>query len=1167
MTPRAAFDPMTLRITPGPLVLEASAGTGKTFAIVQLAVRILLGDTDVASRGPRHLLLVTFTRAATAELKERLRTAIRAVEAIHKQRREARTEESWIPPLLARIGTDADARITRLVERLDELSVTTIHGFCVGVLEEFPHECGVRSDLVFQDQDTGLVAEVLDDLLRSRGWIDPWRANAMVAAGWQRAELIKLVDELRRHGTAHPVPAPDIEGGLSRLQDTIARARLVWSRPAIESLMDAVTWFETKPLFDPVVRATVLDGIEALLSGDPTGLSALGFFNADALWDTMRKRGKEQKTPAEALRDDPAVAALQEVGAAADLWYRHLKVELGRDVLLRLPERKLAEGIATFSDQIRLVHDGLTHPVSGGRLASSLRERFDAVLVDEAQDTDPAQWAIFRTAFDDKPLVIVGDPKQAIYGWRGADLQAYLDTRAAAGPKRRAQLDKNWRSSPALLGALEQLWTRRPEPFAVSEREMAFVQVQAAREGTAMRDPASPAAFRWLVAPALDNVGAVRDAIRQAMVAEIERLLHEATWDGRAVAPRDIAILTRNHKEAAACREALIDRDINAVVSGSGDVTESAVWREVATLVDLIGNPTGIYANRAGAATHLAGIPAEDLVTWLSDDQAPSKLAWGKTIAEAAERASTRGTFAALVGLLGEQGAVVRLAARPDGERWLTDLRHVLELVQEAELEVGPQPIRLAQWMTHWAAEVDGTAERRQLRLESDADAVQVRTMHAAKGLEYPIVFVPSCWDEKKSPTGDPLLVRGDDGWQAVFTHAHNRDGAVLQAAAASWQEELRLCYVALTRAKGRVYAAVGCGAKQTARGPLGWLLRPSDEGRANDEWPAVVAAVEEMAAASGGAIDVMTTDGIAGRAPVEPNHEAVVLSPRVDPVRPIRSWTVTSYTGITSGKEAATDRSDPGEPIDRTPRTALDLLPPGAASGIAVHRIFELLEFDAAPATIHATCTEVLGAQGLLGALSAGDQSAVVDATASAVAHVLAAPVPGWGFALRDVPRSKTLREWRFNLSLEGFDLADLAAGYREAGGWLAPYADRVAKLSKGALDGFLNGVIDLAFQHEGRWYIADWKSNHLGQAPGAYALDALRQEMMEHHYVLQYQLYLIALERFLRNRVPGWDPATMLGGVAYVFVRGVGEGEDGWFVEGEGFTPPPGGAAGSPR
>ncbi len=1154
MTPRPAFDAMTLRITPGPLVLEASAGTGKTFAIVQLAVRILLGDTDVTARGPRHLLLVTFTRAATAELKERLRTAIRAVEAIHKERREARTEESWIPPLLARIGGNADARITLLVERLDELSVTTIHGFCVGVLEEFPHECGVRSDLVFQDQDTGLVAEVLDDLLRSRGWIDPWRANAMVAAGWQRAELIKLVDALRRHGTAHPVPAPDSEGGLSRLQDAIARARLVWSRPAIESLMDAVTWFETKPLFDPVVRATVLDGIEALLSGDPTGLSALGFFNADALWDTMRKRGKEQKTPAEALRDDPAVAALQEVNEAAELWYRHLKVELGRDVLLRLPERKLAAGIATFSDQIRLVHDGLTHPVSGGRLATSLRERFDAVLVDEAQDTDPAQWTIFRTAFENVPLVIVGDPKQAIYGWRGADLQAYLDTRTAAGPARTARLDKNWRSAPPLLGALEALWTRNVTPFAVPEEEMAFVPVQAARTGNALTDPASAAAFRWLVATEPLNVDQVRDGIRAAMVTEIERLLQEATWDGRQVAPRDIAILTRNHKEAAACRQALIDRDINAVVSGSGDVTESAAWREVAILVDLIGNPTGQYASRAGAATLLAGFSAEELVAWLSDDQAPARLAWSATIAEAADRAASRGTFAALVRLLGERDAVVRLAARPDGERWLTDLRHVLELVQEAELEIGGQPIRLAQWMTHWAAKSDGTAERRQLRLESDSDAVQVRTMHAAKGLEYPIVFVPSCWDSKPSRADDPLLVRGEHGWRAVFAHAEDHTAAATAAGAASWQEELRLCYVALTRAKGRVYAALGCGANQTARGPLGWLLRPDDEGKAKDQWPQVLEAVHELAAASGGAIDVMTAEGIAGRAPVEPTHSEVVLSARVDPTRPMRSWTVTSYTGLTSDREAEADLYDPGVPIDRTPRTALDLLPPGAASGIAVHRIFELLDFDSDADTIHQICAEVLSAQGLLAALGADDQTRVVNATAAKVATVLAAPVPGLGFALRDVPSSRTLREWRFNLSLEGFSVADLAAGFRETGGWLAPYADRVEKLSKGELDGFLNGVIDLAFEHEGRWYIADWKSNHLGHAPGAYALDALRQEMMQHHYVLQYQIYLIALERFLRNRVPGWDAATMLGGVAYVFVRGVGDGEAGWFVEGLG-------------
>lgn len=1154
MTARA-FDAMALEVTPGPLVLEASAGTGKTFAIVQLAVRVVLGDTAVATRGPRHLLLVTFTKAATAELKERLRTAIRAVEAIHRGRRAARAEEQWIVQLLARIGPDATTRVANVVERLDELSVTTIHGFCVGVLEEFPQECGVPTDLVFQDDDASLVAEVLDDLLRARMWTDPWTATGITSAGWKREGLIRLVRDLRMHGTTTPRPAPAHEPALQRFQAALQSAAGAYDHNRLAELMAAVIWKNDSQLGDPTAESVILDQLDALLGGDPAAMGVLSLFDEKKLWDAMRKQKKEEKGPANALRDDPAITALAGAIAHRDEWLEHLRVALMVELLERLPARKLAERVATFGDQIRLVSEALVHPMTGGRLAAAMHERFDAVLVDEAQDTDPAQWSIFTTAFDTRPLVIVGDPKQAIYGWRGADLDAYLETKRRAGESRTSQLDTNWRSTPRLLAALEAVFTRAPDPFAVAEADMPFVSVKPGRDGDPLQDPAGDEPFRWLVAPELEKIDDVRARIRDAVVTEIGRLTQEATLDGRPVAPRDIAVLVRSNNDASAYQAALTAAGINAVVAGAGDVTASAAWREVATLVDLLGNPGSDYALRGAAATLLIGVPARELAAWRDDPDVASRQAFATAVEKATELADRRGTFAAVVGLLGQHDAAVRLAARPDGERWLTDLRHVLELLQEAEQEVGAQPIALAQWMAHWPEESDGTRERKQLRLESDADAVQVRTMHAAKGLEWPIVFVPSCWDGKNQSPKGPVLIRENGEWTAVFGHDPDRATAVQVAGEASWQEELRLCYVALTRARARCYAALGCGNSQTARGPIGWLLRPEGAGpddKAKEEWPLVRQVVHELVEASGGTMALLEVGDLAEHSPVAPTAEPVALAARVDPWRMVRSWRTTSYTNLTSGADADADVADPGEPIDRTPRVDLDLLPAGATSGVAVHRIFELLDFDAPRDRIVETSQSVLDRVGLLGGLVPDEAGRVLAATATMTETVLAAQIPGWGFALRDVSRARTLREWHFNLALDGFDVAQLAEGYRASGGWLAGYADRVAALSKGSIDGFLSGVIDLAFEHAGKWYIVDWKSNHHGHAPGAYAPEALRREMMANHYVLQYHLYLLALERFLRNRVPGWDPATMFAGVAYVFVRGVGaDGENGWYLD----------------
>lgn len=1147
---RSPFDAMALDVAPGPMVLEASAGTGKTFAVVQLALRILLGDTAVRSRGPRHLLLVTFTKAATAELKERLRAAIRAAEAIAAGRRAADEKEAWITELLARLGDEAGPRIAAVVERLDELAVTTIHGFCVGVLEEFPHECGVTGELDFQDDDADLIVELLDDAIRRAAWTDPWQAAGLVALGTDRAALLKVVRTLSTHGHTIVEPTPDPATHLAALTAELDRVRGAWDRDRVERLMDAVTWNEKEVLSFPQVRSTVLDGVDALLAGDPSGLAMLPSFAPKPLWEAMRKRG-DQKPPAVALRDDPGVLALQQVMAAVESWRVHLRTAIAISIAERLPERKAADGVATFSDQIRLVSEALGREGGAGRLATALHDRFDAILVDEAQDTDPAQWTIFREAFRDRPLIIVGDPKQAIYSWRGADLQSYLETRQQAGDARTARLDRNWRSAPRLLRALEQLFTRADEPFGVSHDEMPFVAVSAARKADGLSDPASAAPFRWLVDRELTGVEDVRTRIRGRVVEEIVRLVGDAMLGDRKVAPRDIAVLVRKNKEAAAYCEALKAAGINAVVAGVGDVTESSAWQEVWALLEAISNPVSEYALKSAAATWLAGIPAELLARWQTDPLDAGVERWRERIREATRRAEQQGAFVALSWLLGECDAVTRLAALPGGERRLTDLRHVLELVQEADQEVGGHPIRLVQWMLHWPDASASESERRQLRLESDSDAVEVRTMHGAKGLEWPIVFVPTCWQEPWDQRESPLLARRDGRWHAVFEHAEEYPATDAAAASVSWQEELRLCYVALTRAQSRCYAAVGCGTGQKKRGPIGWLLRPpgaDPEGRPKDEFDAVVREVEALVAASDGTMDLVEDSDEVGRSPVPIAGEALALAPRDDPPRDYATWRITSYTRIVAGVDADADVADPTAVIDRTPRTDLDLLPPGATTGVAIHRIFELLDFGASLDRIGSTTEQVLDGLGLLGGLGDDERARLLRATTDAVHRVLVTPVPGWGFALAEVPRERTLREWGFNLSLDGFDLGTIAARLRATGGWQAGYADRVERLTLGELRGFLTGVLDLAFERDGRWYIVDWKSNHLGSAPDAYAPEALQGEMTKHHYVLQYELYREALGRFLARRGGGGLAPAHVG---YVFVRGWAETSGGWFVD----------------
>ncbi len=1100
--------PLNASIRPGPLVLEASAGTGKTYAIIQLALRILLCTTDVPSRGPRHLLLITFTRAATAELQERLRSAIRAAEAIHHGRRAALPTEQWIEELLATVPLE---QTTALLTRLDDLAVTTIHGFCAGVLNEFPAECGVREDLDVQDDTTQLATAVLDDVLRARTWQDPWTAALIASARWQSADLLKLIAE-------HPMdPNRDpVADGVAGLQQS---CRLLvegmaphWNARRLSDVMDEVLWFDRSALSQPVVRQEHVAAIDRLMAGDPTGLTSLQVFDHASLLKDIRKQSKVERAARDRFLDYLTVMALGEANAARQRWEEALQRAVVAEVAGRLPERRMREGVITYDDQVRLVRDALRAADRGDRLREALHQRYDAVLVDEAQDTNPDQWQVVDTIFAKRPRIIVGDPKQAIYGWRGADVQAYLDARASAGPDRTMRLDHNWRSTPDLLAALEQLFTRAPAPFNVPAADMDFVPVRAAAQRAVLDDPGSSAALRWVIDTDGGTADVKRNRLCRTIVHEIRRLLTAATLGGHPLRPGDIAILVRTHHEATRYRHALQDAGIHAVSAGTGDVAITRSWRELELLVRAIAAPTHARRRRAAAATTLIGVSAAELVTWSMDPACPAAVTWEAQLVELREQADWAGTFVALTHLLGRRDVVSRLAAMPRGERHLTDLRHALSLIQDAESGLGRSPRRVAEWMRYLTTEGEagsGRSEHRQLRLESDADAVQIRTIHVAKGLEYPVVFVPSGADEGRKRQNVDL------------------------------GEALRLFYVAVTRAESRCYLAAAVdSAGVSQRTPLGYLLRPVPE---SDGAATFADTVDTLIAASDGAMDRVQLTSV----PPLPAPPPPVLAARVDAPRPLTTWSITSYTRLIAGEyeragATPSDIADPGEEAPSRSAHPLDLLPVGARSGLAIHTLFERIPFDADDAAIDHTVRQTLSQAGIGSHFGSSRKQELVGAVGRMVADTLRKPIAGLDFCLADVPKTAMLREWTFHLCVTREDLPAMVERFRARGGEFAEYADALAPLASRGIEGYLTGTVDLAFAYQGRWYLVDWKSNRLGADASAYSLVALRAAMGAHHYYLQQELYRMALDRYLRQRLPTWDPATMFGGAGYAFVRG---------------------------
>lgn len=1073
----------------GTTVLEASAGTGKTYTIAALTARYLAeGAVELG-----ELMLITFGRNASLELRLRVRERLVATEAALRAKREGGSG-----PALDEVGTllcaaegqelDArHARIARALAEFDAATIATTHEFCLQMLDGL----GVLGDrepqTVFVEHLGDLVREVTSDLY------------------------------LRRYATAGRAPF-GFEEALALAQRAVGavHARLV---PA---------------------------------AGDP----------------------------------DEASDAAERVGFATEV-----RAEVER--------RKLTGRLFTYDDMLTRLRGALAHPRWGRAAADRLRSRYRVVMVDEFQDTDPVQWEILRRAFHGHAtLVLIGDPKQAVYAFRGADVFSYLEAREQAGTV--ATLATNWRSDDALVRAFGAL----TGGAALGDERIVVGPVEASHRERRLRsaDGSAPAALRVRVrpheadAPEVPTVGTVRPEILTDLVAEVTATLGSGTelcLDGswRPVQPRDVAVLVRTNKLGDAVREALVGAGVPAVMLGADSVFSSPMAAEWLTLLTALEQPRQQLVRRA-ALTPFVGWTFAQL-SEASEDQL-TELAqrvrwWSRVLAG-------RGVAALLETLTADTGLPERMLGTVGGERRLTDLRHLTEVLHGA-MVAGPLGVgALREWLHDRMSEAqaqrvgDGTR-----RLETDAEAVTVVTVHRSKGLEYPLVYLPDAWDRhvKNKDEGRTLQLH-ENGVGVLDVGGRSGTGRAERfraAAAEDAGDSLRLLYVALTRAQCQV-VAWWAPSHNTAASPLHRFLYRTP-------------AVGEVPAPT----YPLSGDPTSAR-PLGPDVSLERLVPRPDtPWRtesPQRAamgvrtfsraldlrWRRTSYSALTAAVHGV-DLSTPAvgseaEPLheddessqaasspDRQPSDGADgplaapspmgELPSGVDFGTAVHSVFELVD-----PTADDLAAELRRATGL--ALDrAGGTTLGVEQLATALLPCFRTPLGplAGGLRLADVARSDRLAELTFEMPLAGGDapgsvevtvaaLAPLVRRHLPAGDPLRRYADLLdhPALASEPLRGYLTGSIDAVLRVRDaagvpRYLVLDYKTNWLGGFDGRpltvgdYTPDRLVEAMTAAHYPLQALLYAVAVHRMLRWRQPGYDPGTHLGGVLYLFVRGMA-GED---------------------
>jgi exodeoxyribonuclease V beta subunit len=1173
------LDPLTFPLD-GLRLIEASAGTGKTYAIANLFVRLVAEQ----GLGVERILVVTFTRAATEELRGRIRE--RLGEALTAMQ-DGQGDDDFLNALGRRCGEAGPQRLRAALLAMDEASIHTIHGFCQRVLTDHAFESGAgfEAELVMDDLDYR--TQAMRDFWRRRCYPLAPEPAAWVHEAWGTPDaLLKVLGDAFSHHRVRLLPEgqPDLDGARVLVAPLHAEAMALWraERDAIVELLvqhKAIGHAEKTYRQDKVEAAAAeLDGwlVEgaSLLNPPP----AVGFFSRSVLGEARTKTAlkKGLGAPEHALFDlfeqiHPVTARLRRDFLVA------LQVEALQWVRDEIHRRKSAANVLAPDDLLLGAHRALHGPGAGG-LACCVRETWPVALIDEFQDTDPLQYEIFQRVYDgaaDGALVMIGDPKQAIYGFRGADLFTYLE--AARNPQGRYSLDTNWRSTDRLVQAVNALFGG-DAPFVLYGL-MAYRPVRSA--GRAEEKPLrvagdrSAAVHLWRLRLTEENQyrGVIKadwanPSMAQACSAEIARLLNlsragQATLGGEPLQARNIAVLVRDRHEATRVREALWRRGIGSSFISRDSVYDSAEAHWLLALLEAVADEGAEHTLRRALAGGILGWDAEGLERLNHDEGLLEAVQ--ERFADYARHWQRRGLAPMLTRLLHGEGVPARLLARADGERALTNLRHLGEQLQAAAAEVHGGPRGLLRWLRERMI-ADGDSEEAQLRLESDENLVQIVTLHKSKGLQYPVVFLPYPWRCRPvTETSWRLAFHDDRGRFTLDLGSDRFSDHVAPAERERLAEDVRLLYVALTRAEHRIYLPWGHvhGAGGSA---FAYLLHGQDRTeldesiihrrlqRLCDEHPESFALLDLPEESTSG-----ITAPAAGRGQVEPLRFGRHLQD---------DWRIASYSGFIAGHQDQPERPDfdalaeapqqePDEDVPPQPGSRFDF-PKGARAGQCLHGILETMDFQAGDSeTLRELVRRQLQRQGLdpvwedgvaawllqvvdtpLGESPLGESPVgePIDQEESAVqASLPLAGGLGRGFPLSAVPAHRRIPEMGFYLPLSPLQAGDLEVLLRRYRG--AP----VPQLAFGRVQGMLNGFIDLVLEQGGRFYVLDYKSNYLGPDHHHYGPRAMEAAMREHLYDLQYLIYSLALHRYLGVRLPDYDFQRHFGGVRYLFLRGM--------------------------
>ncbi len=1144
------FDPVQTELLKGVNLIEASAGTGKTYAIAMLVLRFVV-EQDIAIE---KLLVVTFTKAATEELKDRVRSRLadarRALDNPIRQVQGRQPEDidQNIADWLANLDIAPELvkqRLTVALLDIDQAGIFTIHGFCQRVLREHALESGQLFDAELTGDLAAIKQACADDFWRKQIYQrSAWEVAVLTADYNSPDALLASVAGFPSVGSSfniYPV-CESLDTSLIELQRRADSAK--------EQLDNSANVLR-ECFVDEQFKASFTDTFEfyyaalsAWLHGTTTQIPSEAFvlLTQNGLMDALH--GNKFRTNKTQSGDQRKVEYLAEVAIDTSAFdalaaaFKQIALVLRKTLLDSLREeldnRLQQLNVLSFDDLISRLAEAL-HSEKGALLTTELRQRFEVALIDEFQDTDDSQWHIFSSLFSasSQYLYLIGDPKQAIYKFRGADIYSYLDAQKTA--EHRFTLGHNWRSHPQLVEAVNALF-QRDRAFLLDGLDFINVKSGLSADNGELHYGGQVAApmMLWQL-PESDSktgywtAGKAAEKIRIAVVNEVVDLLtgdYTLQPANRPLLPKDIAILVRTNTQARDYQSALRQAGVPSVLNSTESVFASQEAADLYRLLQAVAHPGDSGLLKQALTLDWFDLDGQTLYRLINNEIELD--VWVSRFLSYYQDWQQSGLMAMMQHLLHQEKIRASVSKTLMAERQLTNLHHLIELVQQAAVDEHLGVNKTLDWLRSAIAKAS-SAEDQQLRLESDDDAVKIVTMHRSKGLEYSIVFCPYLWQRSDRLNSEHLMIRCHENGHMVVDlgsedFEHRRELALNEELA----EDLRVFYVAVTRAKYRCYIAwADVRSEKTANdSAMAWLLEFADADFSEQQ--AKLQAFQDKADYR--LLEV--PDDITG------SYQKTFADTPLQAKKRKRSlytnWQMSSYTALSAlsqhdapelpedkaGEQMLTKPPDPGNVVIELPR--------GARTGNVVHDLLENNAFTdlANRKDIAMQRDKACQRYGLK-----LERPQMLDELLQAIVATPLSTTDA-GFCLMNLAESQCLKEMPFYLSMQPMDAAQINRILRDTPAFQPLTAKQMC--------GYLTGFIDLICAYPGsspQYYVMDYKTNGLPD----YSPDSLTHAMREHNYGLQYWIYTVVLHRYLQTRLPGYDYETHFGGVRYLFVRGM--------------------------